>query len=102
MKYLLAVTCLALLPATEGLAAPGFSWFHTRPKPVLLDDAQNTSTPPTRVQWHGTAAYPRSGRLYFNDAVDQHRSKMTTTVTRGWQDGSVPKPNASAASKPKR
>ncbi len=74
MKQLLIVICLsALVPGQYAMAAVGFPWFRTRPKPVLLDQ---TVTPPrqtktvTRVAYHGNAAYSASGRLYFKDSRD--------------------------------
>jgi hypothetical protein len=78
MKQLLIVVCLsALLPGQYAMAAVGFPWFRTRPKPVLLD---HTVTPPqqsktiTRVAYHGNAAYSSSGRLYFKDSRDGHET----------------------------
>jgi hypothetical protein len=76
MKQLLIVICLsAFVPGQYAMAAVGFPWFRTRPKPVLLDQ---TVTPPqenktiTRVAYHGNATYSSSGRLYFKDSRDGH------------------------------
>ena len=45
MKQLVIVICLsALVPGQYAMAAVGFPWFRTRPKPVLLEQ---TVTPAT-------------------------------------------------------
>ena len=76
MKRLVIVVCLAgAVPGSKAVAADWFPWFHTRPKPVLLDDQSSRETgqspvaPHSRVPYHGTAVYPGSGRLYFKDAT---------------------------------
>jgi hypothetical protein len=78
MKQLLIVICLsALVPGQYAMAAVGFPWFRTRPKPVLLEQ---TVTPPhqsktvTRVAYHGNTAYSSSGRLYFKDSRDGYET----------------------------
>lgn len=106
MKMFPVLVCIAgLLPAAD--AAPAFSWFHTRPKAVILQEetsvAQNTPVAQNKVAYHGNAVYPGSGRLYFEDAADarrqsspQPRSRMTNTVSSGWRFESVP-PKAKTA-----
>ena len=98
MKDFLIVILVALIPAGEALAAPGFSWFHTRPKPVLLND-ENTAGRKS-VAYHGTAMYPNSGRLYFKDGSDntrngraasQSRSRVTTVFSSGSHSASAAK-----------
>ena len=99
MKLLLIATCLVSVAAGEALAAPAFSWFHTRPKSVLLvDETSASAAKTTRIPYHGTAMYPGSGRLYFSDKVDQNRaassqpqarSRMTTVFSRGWNGESA-------------
>jgi hypothetical protein len=57
MKHFLLLSCLALLAAPV-LASPGFSWFHTRPKPVLLDDDSVSARKPvvTHAVYHPAPA----------------------------------------------
>ncbi len=100
MKRFLILICLAgplVLPSE--MAAAGFPWFHTRPKPVILDPAPATtqSATETRVNYHGTEVYPRSGRLYFEDAYDRRVRKeqpskfhFADVFSGGWIFGSVP------------
>jgi hypothetical protein len=101
MKRFLIATCVLSFAATEAFAAPGFSWFHTRPKSVLLADDAGTQTPKkAAVQYRGTAMYPASGRLYFEDQRDktrvepasQSRSRMSTIFSRGWSGESTKTP----------
>jgi hypothetical protein len=78
MKKLLIVICLAALaPGQYAMAAAGFPWFRTRPKPVLLDQtvtpAEQSKTI-TRVAYHGNAALSSSGRLYFKDSRDSYET----------------------------
>jgi len=103
MKNFLIVFCLAVIPAAEAIAAPGFSWFHTRPKPVLLEPNEPPAVAAkTKVAYHGTAVYPRSGRLYFQDAADRQnqreaspRARVSTVFSRGWSTGAASKPSRS-------
>ena len=98
MKRLLIIGCLAgAIPGSNAVAAGGFPWFHTRPKPVLLEDKPASLAAENRVPYHGTAAYPGSGRLYFKDAYDtqvQHaqpsKARLSDLFTRGWRSGSQP------------
>jgi hypothetical protein len=77
------VLCLACLVSVQNATAGiAFPWlFHTRPKPVLLD--QSPSEPGRKshsVAWHGTEMYPpSSGRLYFknSDALRDPVTKQT-------------------------
>ena len=93
-RFLMLTTLLAALPATEALAAGGFPWFHTRPKPIYLNDESSAkSVSPARVPYHGTAVYPASGRLYFSDNVDtvlhgdrQSHSQVSKVLTREWKN----------------
>jgi hypothetical protein len=87
---------------STAVAAGSFSWFHTRPKPVLLNDppavAQN------RIAYHGTAAYPGSGRLYFADSYDrvhqaQSRPGLADVLLHGWRANSQPAKPTPAKSK---
>jgi len=76
MKEIVIVLGIAcLLPVQKATAAVGFPWFHTRPKPVLLEPTPVESTKTeSSVVWHGTEMYPRSsGRLYFKDSRDQFK-----------------------------
>jgi hypothetical protein len=108
-RFLIAISFVALFEsfaAGEAFAAPLFSWFHTRPKPVLLTDNGGTRTPKkVRVQYRGTAMYPGSGRLYFEDQRDkgrvepasQSRSHMSTIFSRGWNGDSAKASSGKAA-----
>jgi hypothetical protein len=62
MKELAIVICLACLVTPQNATAGiGFPWlFHTRPKPVLLDQAPPAKPARTShsVAWHGTEVYP--------------------------------------------
>jgi hypothetical protein len=114
MKRFLIVGCLVVvfladtMPGSKAVAAGAFPWFHTRPKPVVLDEP--SSTAPTvaqnRVPYRGTAVYPGSGRLYFDDAYDRRvqqeqpsKSRLTDVFLRGWRAGSQPSRPVSAKSK---
>jgi hypothetical protein len=108
MKRLVIVVCLAgAVPGSKAVAADWFPWFHTRPKPVLLDDqpsrlaAQSTGATHNRVPYHGTAVYPGSGRLYFKDAYDSQvhhaapsKSRFSDLLIRGWRSDSQPASSA--------
>jgi hypothetical protein len=93
--FLIVAALLGALPATEALAASVFPWFHTRPKPVFLND-ESTAKPVSvqRVPYHGAAVYPASGRLYFADSVDnllagrQSRLQTSKVLAREWRNGS--------------
>jgi hypothetical protein len=100
-RFLMLTALIASLPATEALAAGGFPWFHTRPKPVFLsDESAAKAASPKRVPYHGAAVYPASGRLYFSDNVDsmrqggQSHSQADRALTREWRNGSAPAPPA--------
>ena len=108
MKFVLIAACTVSMAASEAAAAPAFSWFHTRPKPVILIDDTDSAVPKTtRVPYHGTAMYPGSGRIYFSDKVDHNRetatpptrSRMTTSFTRGWADGTTTRSGVSHVGK---
>ncbi|HWF10295.1 MAG TPA: hypothetical protein VG297_17630 [Bryobacteraceae bacterium] len=80
---------LALLAAA---AAGAFPWFHTRPKPVILEDSPQPAA--TRVVYHGTAVYPRTGRLYFADGIDRLKQEQSSKSHLNWVTGSqAAKPN---------
>lgn len=97
MKFLLLAASLVVLSAGQVFAAPSFYWFHTRPKPVILNDDAAKTSKQTHVAYHGTAMYPGTGRLYFQDKVDNSRttpqSKTVTTFTKGWKTGTIAKPS---------
>ena len=85
MKKLVIVLCLTCLgPAQNATAAIGFPWlFHTRPKPVLLDQAPAQPAKTSHsIAWHGTEKYPpSSGRLYFKDpTTKQTKARPSDTV----------------------
>jgi hypothetical protein len=104
MKRVVIVICLAgAVPGSKAVAADWFPWFHTRPKPVLIDDqssgaaAQSPVAAHSRVPYHGTAVYPGSGRLYFKDAYDSQvphappsKSRFRDALTRAWRSDSQP------------
>jgi hypothetical protein len=71
-RFLIAALLVAAVPGSNALAA-AFPWFHTRPKPVILDEPAPPppAAAPSRVAWHGSAIYSKSGRLYFDDAWDR-------------------------------
>lgn len=111
MKRFVIVGCLAVvfladaMPGSKAVAAGAFPWFHTRPKPVVLDEPSATApaVAQNRVPYRGTAVYPGSGRLYFDDAYDRRvqqeqpsKSRLTDTFLRGWHAGS-PAPKTTAA-----
>lgn len=77
MHRLLTVALLvAAAPASNAFAAGAFPWFHTRPKPVILEDPPQPTS--TRVAYHGTAVYPGTGRLYFADRVDRMKQEQSS------------------------
>jgi hypothetical protein len=91
MKKLVIVLCFACLVSVQNATAGiAFPWlFHTRPKPVLLDQAASEPAKTTRsIAWHGTEMYPpSSGRLYFKDsnalrdaATKQTKARPSETV----------------------
>jgi hypothetical protein len=112
MQRFLVVGCLAMvfladaMPGSKAVAAGAFPWFHTRPKPVVLDEPPSSAAPTVaqnRVPYRGTAVYPGSGRLYFDDAYDRRvqqeqpsKSRLTDVFLRGWRAGS-PAPKTTAA-----
>jgi hypothetical protein len=105
MKRFAILICLVgVVQGSEVASAGAFPWVRTRPKPILLENppidetkavqsSTNSSHAQTRVMWHGTAAYPGSGRLYFQDASDRpgkRKSHVSDAVTRGWRGASGP------------
>jgi hypothetical protein len=104
MQRILIAGCLMCsMSGSTAVAASSFPWLHTRPKPVLLDD-QPPATPvvaQNRTPYHGTAAYPGSGRLYCADSNDRlqqqaqpSKSGFADFLLRGWRTNSQPaKPN---------
>jgi hypothetical protein len=86
--FLTGFLFVGLLPAT-GSAAFGLPWFHTRPKPVLLEPSPVKET---RVAWHGTPVYPSTGRLYFKDSVDLVRSRPAAKPKPTDERGNAPPP----------
>ena len=96
-RFLIVAALMGSLSAAEALAAGGFPWFHTRPKPIFLSDESAAKTvSQQRVPYHGVAVYPASGRLFFSDGVDnltqgrQSRSQTSRVLTRAWQNASPP------------
>jgi hypothetical protein len=97
MKRLVILVCLAgVVPGSRAVAADWFPWFHTRPKPVLLDDQASRVATPDRVPYHGAAVHPGSGHLYFKDAYDSQvqrapsKSRFSDLLTRGWRSDTQP------------
>jgi hypothetical protein len=79
MKNFLLLTCLALA-AAPAFASPGFSWFHTRPKPVLLEEDSTSARKPavTRAVYHPAPAPAQSTADKSPVAPQSH---MTTVMT---------------------
>ena len=73
MKRLLLAGSLLTIGAGMAPAAEwALPWFHTRPKPVILNaEPKPAVTQTARVAYHGKTAYPATGRLYFPDSRDQ-------------------------------
>ena len=102
MTRFLIFACLAcFLAGPKVVAASAFPWFHTRAKSVMVDDppAKAQTATPNRVAYHGSAAYPGSGRLYFEDAYDHDRrlptdqpsrSRFADVLSRTWRLGGEP------------
>jgi hypothetical protein len=103
MKRFAILICLfGLVQGSEVVSAGSFPWVRTRPKPVLLEPEDQTSTKTPngtqpRVAWHGTAAYPGSGRLYFPDTYDHtvqpaqaRKPRVSDAVARGWRGQATP------------
>jgi hypothetical protein len=94
MKRFLIVVCLAgAIPGWKAAAANSFPWwFHTGPKPVLLDDQPTATAARNRTPYHSTAAWADSGRP---NAFDNRRERqappskswLTEFFTRGWRAG---------------
>jgi hypothetical protein len=92
MKRFIIVVCLA--SAIPGWAGSFPWWFHTRPKPVIMDDQ-----PPTpamfarnRAPNPGTAVQPVSRRSDIFDNRRERQAKpsnswLTEFLTRGWRGG---------------
>lgn len=95
-RFAILVGLVGLVQGSEVASAGAFPWIKTRPKPVLLEESQQPANTASRVAWHGTAAYPGSGRLYFPDAYDKlvrpaqsRKPNVSDAVARGWR-GTVP------------
>jgi hypothetical protein len=92
MKYLLLAVGLAgAMPVSNAYAATALPWFHTRPKPVLLEDQPVTQS---RIAYRGAAVYPGSGRLYFENSYDRRARReppskphLADVLARGWHLG---------------
>jgi hypothetical protein len=97
MKYFAIAGCLlAAMQGVNAQAETGFSWFHTRPKPVLLDE-QSTKTAvaaktPKRLAYQRAEPDSSSSQVY----VPPSKSRMTDVV-RGRRTGARP---ANSESKP--
>jgi hypothetical protein len=91
MKRFLIVVCLAgALGGSTAVGADLFPWwFHTRPKPVLLDDQPPThANARNRTLNHGTDS--RRVNVVDDRLVRQSpasRSWLTEFFTRGWRAG---------------
>jgi hypothetical protein len=95
MKRIVILICLiGMVQGSEVASASAFPWLRTRPKPVLLEDQHSTEPAPVqnRVAWHGTPAYPGTGRLYFPDAYDRlaqpaqtRKPRVSEAVVHGWR-----------------
>jgi hypothetical protein len=72
MKRILIIVCLTCaIPASRPVAAGPFPWwFHTRPKPVLIDDQPLTAAD---ARNHGSGAWPNWGRA---NIVDDRRVRQ--------------------------
>ena len=57
MNHFVIVLWLAVLLPVPATAALRFPWFHTRPKPVLLDQSTETAVEQHRAVWRGAAAF---------------------------------------------
>lgn len=75
-RLLIVALLAAAVPGSNILAASAFPWFHTRPKPVILEDPAPPAA--TRVAYHGNAVYPGTGRLYFADGVDRLKQEQSS------------------------
>src|ERR1035441_7745711 len=97
MKRFLIVVCLAsAIPASRAAAGSFPWWFHTRPRPVLLDDQQTTPADArNRAPNHETAAWQNWGRP---GSVDDRRLRqaqpskpwLTQFLAAGWRTGARP------------
>jgi len=103
MSRLLLVALLAAIPGSNAFAGAAIPWFHTRPKPVVLEDPAPPA--PQRVAYHGSAVYPKTGRFYFEDSrgkLKQEQSpkfRFSDLVPGTWLPGSQPQKANSARSK---
>jgi hypothetical protein len=90
----------ATVPGSIALAGP-IPWFHTRPKPVILEEPAHPATT-TRVAYHGTAVYPKTGRLYIEDSRDRLKQEQSSKFhiqdvfpLNWWSGTQSSKPNSS-------
>jgi hypothetical protein len=74
MLRLPIVALIAAFSGSVAIAGP-IPWFHTRPKPVIIEEP--APAPVTRVAYHGTAVYPKTGRLFFDDSRDRIKSAQS-------------------------
>jgi len=75
--YRLPIVALFAVVSGSTAMAGGFPWLHTRPKPVILEEPAPAATG-TRVAYHGTAVYPRTGRLYLEDSRDRIKQEQSS------------------------
>jgi hypothetical protein len=90
MKRFLIVVCLAgAIQGWNAAAADAFPWwFHTRPKPVLLDDRP----PPPPAAARNRAPDSRRPKNNFDSRQERQaqpsKSRLSEFLTRGWRQRS--------------
>jgi hypothetical protein len=94
MKAFLFIVCLAAM-GSQTVAAGAvswFPWFHTRPKPVLLEDQVSPSpvASQNRVVYRGsgsTRPFTEDGSKRRAIQEQQSRPRLSDLLTRGWRSG---------------
>jgi hypothetical protein len=94
MKAFLFIVCLAAM-GSQTVAAGAvswFPWFHTRPKPVLLEDQVSPSpvANQNQVAYRGSSSTrPGIGDTSNRRALREQPSKprLSELLSRGWRSG---------------
>jgi hypothetical protein len=84
-RFLILVCLISAIPASRAVAADLFPWwFHTRPKPVLVDDpAATPADARNRTPNHTNAASPNWGRA---NIVEDRRVRQAQP-SKSWLAG---------------
>jgi hypothetical protein len=94
-RFLIVVGILvgvaAALSGSKAVAADLFPWwFHTRPKPVIVDDLPQTppAPPGKRTSVLRVDSHPNIPDSHRERQVQPSKSRLMDFLTRGWRSGS--------------